>query len=66
VAKTDSQIKPYDKPYGKSDYVVGVNQEKQLFFSSQPPVHFGESLHRIHYGSDSQKTVVWQRSADSL
>jgi hypothetical protein len=39
-------MKPHDKPYGKSDYVVGVHQEKQLFLAPSLPFisenHFTE------------------------
>jgi hypothetical protein len=43
VAETDSQMKPYDKLYGKSDYVVGVNQEKQLYLA--PSLQFISKNH---------------------
>ena len=56
----------YDKHYNEPNFMLGVNQEKWGFFSSQPLFHFRESIHGIQSGSDFQKTAVWKSFTYSL
>jgi hypothetical protein len=53
----NSGVGPHTHSNRMSDYVVEMNQEKQLLFSSQSLVYFEDSV------SDSQKTVVLAGSA---